>query len=1503
MARVSPPDRLMQFLSKYKCTPEEKENKMLTHTWLGEYISTYNIPTDKYPELYDLLYKRVFIEKKPAHLIERFTNPSILKIDFDFEFAYDSRGRMYTPQHIQDIIKVYNRIIHEYIDIPIEQINAYIFERPKGYRAQGKYKDGIHIMYPEVLISIELQKFIRNQFMETGLKTLEKLELKNKNYDLVVDDSIIDRNGWMMYGCTKVAIDPYLLTNIYNFSMEQQPLPTNNREMIEFLSVYKTDDKVVSRIKDDKKSVLERFQKPVVANNSNGNGNNRSLQQVANNRVRIPMGQRRPQSSRSGEELDTIKKYVKLLSDYRAFEHKQWIEVGLCLFNIDDSLIDTWIEFSQRVADKFIPGECEEKWVSFRHKQDNVLGLGSLHRWAMLDDPVGYEIVKRGSISSYIEQSMNGATYTIAKVVYEMYKYQYVCTSLRHNTWYEFKNHRWHEIEAGIDLKNKLSNDVLNEYLRMNQNFLSRGIEMSGANKQPYIDNAKKLLEVTLKLQDITFKDKLMKECSGLFYESKFVNKLDINPDLVCFENGVYNLTSMEFRDGRPEDYCSISTGNDYIVYADDAEEILEIKDFMSKVFPKPDIREYTWTLFASFLQGKNPDEKFHVFTGCHAKDSMIMMHDGTCKKVQDIKVGDKLMGDDSTERNVVKLIRNKGKMCRIVPIKGESYVVNEDHILCLKATTIGGVFWRGTNQAYEAKWQEKNEKGYPINRSKNFVLKREKKIQYKDVNYYNTKEEAEEAANAFLNDLKETNQCIKNGDVIEIPVKEWIKIKSAIGERNYFAYRMPVNYKGKIVSLDPYMLGYWLGDGHTNAAAITTMDSEVVDYFDKETSYMGLIRRDYFKKDNKAVTYHYTSGTIFGGHGRNSFMNALEKYNVRNNKHIPYEYKCNNREVRMGVLAGLIDSDGHYNPKSNQYEITLKIERLIDDIIDVARSLGFAAYKSEVKKTCTNAKDGPKEGTYYQTCIVGDGIENIPVKIPRKKAHERIKNKDVTRYGIKFEMLEEDDYYGFTLDQNHRYLSQDYTTHHNCGSNGKSKSLELFKKAFGDYAGSLPISLLTQKRSASSAASPELARCRGLRFVDMAEPGRGERMNIGLMKQLTGGDMVMARPLYKEPFDFKPMFKIVLCCNDLPKVPPDDEGTWRRLRVLKFIAKFTSKPKNENEFMIDPFLAEKFDKWKEAFMFILLQYFEKYRKNGIIEPEDVQQATRDYQKTADIYVDFLDETVVKAESSDFILVEDFYNRYKHWYLQNYGGHCDNFKKFRLHIEKKLGAYTGRGWPNIKYKTFVDKQFDTKEIHSDNESDDDDHEPTYNQNNQIDNHVGDEPNHELNERNNDDFDNKSSKESHEPEANKNIPNITSKKSFTMKVISNQSSRQSSRQPSRQPSRQTSRETKKNKIKITNNIIKTKNESNDTPSISPKDEQQIKDIVKFIEHDTSTNNNVIITEDTENIMAITNDTIINDTINISPNDDIPNIINNQIDESLVIPITKSKLKIPLRAKIL
>jgi phage/plasmid-associated DNA primase len=118
-------------------------------------------------------------------------------------------------------------------------------------------------------------------------------------------------------------------------------------------------------------------------------------------------------------------------------------------------------------------------------------------------------------------------------------------------------------------------------------------------------------------------------------------------------------------------------------------------------------------------------------------------------------------------------------------------------------------------------------------------------------------------------------------------------------------------------------------------------------------------------------------------------------------------------------------------------------------------------------------------------------------------------------------------------------------------GSNGKSRLLDLIQKTVGDYYSTLPISLLTQKRAASNSAQGEIERTKGRRFAVLSEPNENDKINIGYMKELSGNDRILTRGLYKDPYEFKPQFKMILACNELPEIPSKDGGVWRRLRVV----------------------------------------------------------------------------------------------------------------------------------------------------------------------------------------------------------------------------------------------------------------------------------------------------------------------------------------------------------------
>ena len=380
------------------------------------------------------------------------------------------------------------------------------------------------------------------------------------------------------------------------------------------------------------------------------------------------------------------------------------------------------------------------------------------------------------------------------------------------------------------------------------------------------------------------------------------------------------------------------------------------------------------------------------VGTGkCHAKDTPIMMYDGSIKMVQDIIVGDILMGDNSTPRKVLSLAQGKDELYDIIPVKGDKYTVNSEHILCLKPTRLG------------IRYSEKN-KNLPYTAA--YINSKTWKVIAKS---FTTQEEA----NLYLDEIHSKE------NIMEIPVCDYLKLPKNL-KKNLKGYRTGVDFSNKEVAFDPYIIGFWLGDGSKRDPVISTQDSKVLQYLFQE-----LPKHNLSLNYQSGYDYRISSAT---NRGENKMLKALQTYNLINNKHIPTDYKINDMNVRLQLLAGVIDSDG-YND-NNGYEITQKNKTLAEDILFLCRSLGFAAYMKECKKSCMY-KGEKKTGNYYRIIISGD-LCIVPVKIDRKRAYARLQKKNVLVTGIDVKSVGRGDYYGFTLDGNNRYLLGDFTVTHN---------------------------------------------------------------------------------------------------------------------------------------------------------------------------------------------------------------------------------------------------------------------------------------------------------------------------------------------------------------------------------------------------------------------------------------------------------------------------------------
>jgi hypothetical protein len=145
---------------------------------------------------------------------------------------------------------------------------------------------------------------------------------------------------------------------------------------------------------------------------------------------------------------------------------------------------------------------------------------------------------------------------------------------------------------------------------------------------------------------------------------------------------------------------------------------------------------------------------------------------------------------------------------------------------------------------------------------------------------------------------------------------------------------------------------------------------------------------------------------------------------------HIPSEYKCNSRENQLKLLAGLIDVDGYYNKTNNIYEIMQKNNTISNDIVFLARSLGFVCHSKKCKKIRMYNNETREE--IYNITIYGNGLDEIPVLCPQKIGKPLHQINDPLVSGITVKSIGKDKYYGFELDGNHKYLLGNFTVTHN---------------------------------------------------------------------------------------------------------------------------------------------------------------------------------------------------------------------------------------------------------------------------------------------------------------------------------------------------------------------------------------------------------------------------------------------------------------------------------------
>jgi len=646
----------------YKRTGDGKE---LTHTSMGKVRGAWSIPKDDY-NTFLKLYKR-FGKKNVGAYVER--SPNIAPFYFDIDFHTQRSNRYYDDEFVKETISRINNIVKSYFDVDetSDVFNAYVFEKYEPTEGkENDYKDGFHIMYPEMILDIPSRYFVYDKFMEILGKDNYVSKIPHTN-DLseIFDKSVIEANGVLMYGCAKDGRDPYKLTRVYNHAIkkilpedidsdsEDDSISTksskssashkqNSRDYDEIMDWNDLIDLTSMRLHEDEPSHLL---KPIT------NKVQAKIQEIYENKYYKKTKQKDTSESKetttntkttkkkrsdniTDRDIRLARELTKILSKKRATDYESWRNVCWALHNVDDSLYDAFIDFSKKAGkDKFDEKACKKFWEGAKNEGYSI---GSLRLWAHSDDQEEFDRIISDVNQEILSRLASCSHDDVANYIHMMYKGQYACTDIEKQEWYEFKEHRWHRSQKANSLYERISSDIANkitcamsEVHRLNkikEEEKSKIIPTEQEFRTSVMRNSKSLID---KLKDVPYKENIMKACRHKFFDPKFKEKLNSNMHLICFNNGVYNLNKDElgFRDGVPEDYISFSVGYDYIERPD-TNILKQIHDFFKSCLPIDAVRKYVLRFISSCLDGTSKDQKFPFWigTGGNGKSVTINM-------------------------------------------------------------------------------------------------------------------------------------------------------------------------------------------------------------------------------------------------------------------------------------------------------------------------------------------------------------------------------------------------------------------------------------------------------------------------------------------------------------------------------------------------------------------------------------------------------------------------------------------------------------------------------------------------------------------------------------------------------------------------------------------------------------------------------------------------------------------------------------------------------------
>jgi len=521
---------------------------------------------------------------------------------------------LYTDEQLKSVVETYQSTLRQIVDACTEEdLTCVVLEKDMYQQTKNEItylKHGFHLHFPYIFLSKvdqEIQLIPRIQEAIQEMKLFENLGLEDSGK--VVDN--VCSKPWLLYGSRKSEDGhPYKVTRVLNSALKEISL----EKAFKHYQIFDHKERLISI-----EGRVEHYLPRILSITYYGRST-KEIKRGIISPLKEKIKKKEKKSSHNHRELgleETLilaKKLLPMLSDFRAEDRNEWMTIGWTLYSITDGHLDgldLWCEFSSRCEEKYDESACVYEWERMIKKDYTI---GTLRHFASIDSPEAYKKFKDENTKKRLDDSLEGSHYDVAKALFEMYGDQFKCASVTNKIWYQFINHVWEQIEDGVFLREKISEKIVQKYVEAEKKLCDDFGSEQDKGKQAMISVRKKqITKMIQNLKSSPYKLNIMREACDAFYDPRFKEKLDMNPYLIAFKNGVYDLQLNIFRHGRPDDCLSKQMPINYINFSPSDEKVEEVQTFLSQVFPNKHIRKYFLDTSSDVFVGGN-HEKLALF-------------------------------------------------------------------------------------------------------------------------------------------------------------------------------------------------------------------------------------------------------------------------------------------------------------------------------------------------------------------------------------------------------------------------------------------------------------------------------------------------------------------------------------------------------------------------------------------------------------------------------------------------------------------------------------------------------------------------------------------------------------------------------------------------------------------------------------------------------------------------------------------------------------------------